>query len=184
MSWYRRTPSHNLYPADAVLNLPVHRHLHGLRRLAALESVRGSFAEVTTAIERQCGVGLGKRQVEELAQAAAEDVDAFYAAARPGPREASWALVLSVDGKGIVMRPQALRAQTARAARITPHQLGSRLSPGRSWAASGWPRSARCMTVCRWCAPGVSCLLWCAARCCLIRMGVGDLHRLAVVAVE
>jgi hypothetical protein len=37
-------------------------------------------------------------------------------------------LVLSCDGKGIVMRPQALRPATARAA--TSHKLATRLSKG------------------------------------------------------
>ena len=39
-----RAPGHrNLHPADAALNLPVERHSHGLRKLAALEAARGSF---------------------------------------------------------------------------------------------------------------------------------------------
>src|SRR5664279_4758508 len=52
----------NLYPADAVLNLPVGRHSAGLARLVAVEAARGSFDEVVAAIERATGVGLGKRQ--------------------------------------------------------------------------------------------------------------------------
>lgn len=51
--------------------------------LAALESVRGSFADACAAIHRHTGVQLEKRQAEALAQAAASDVDAFYAALRP-----------------------------------------------------------------------------------------------------
>ena len=52
----------NLYPADAVLNLPVGRHSAGLARLAAVEAARGSFADAREAIERATGVRLGKRQ--------------------------------------------------------------------------------------------------------------------------
>ena len=40
---YRAPGLANLHPADAVLNLPVERHSHGLRRLAAVEAARGSF---------------------------------------------------------------------------------------------------------------------------------------------
>ncbi len=40
---YRAPGLGNLHPADAILNLPVERHSHGLRKLAALESPRGSF---------------------------------------------------------------------------------------------------------------------------------------------
>lgn len=42
---YRAPGAANLHPADAVLNLPAGKHSHGLRRLAALETVRGSFAD-------------------------------------------------------------------------------------------------------------------------------------------
>lgn len=60
------------------MNLPVEKHSHGLRRLAALEAARGSFEQAAVAIERATGVRLGKRQVEALAAAAAVDIDAFY----------------------------------------------------------------------------------------------------------
>jgi hypothetical protein len=42
----------NLYPGDAVLNLPVGRHSAGLARLVAVEAARGSFDEVVAAIAR------------------------------------------------------------------------------------------------------------------------------------
>ena len=42
---YRGRGHANLYPADAVLNLPAEQHSHGLRRLAAIEAARGSFDE-------------------------------------------------------------------------------------------------------------------------------------------
>ena len=77
---YRALEARNLYPADGLLNLPAGLHSHGLRRLAALEAVRGSFEAAGAAVERETGVRVGKRQLEELAQAAAVDVEAFYAA--------------------------------------------------------------------------------------------------------
>jgi hypothetical protein len=98
-----------LHPADAVLNPPVERHSHGLRRLCALESPRGSFEDAVEAIERHTGVRLGKRQVEELVGLAAMDFEDFYENRHPGAREDL--LVLSADGKGIVMRPDALRTR-------------------------------------------------------------------------
>ena len=75
---YRAPGVGNLHPADAALNLPVERHSHGLRKLCALESPRGSFDGAIDAIERQTGVRLGKRQVEELAGLAAMDFEDFY----------------------------------------------------------------------------------------------------------
>lgn len=127
---YRAPGAANLHPADAGLNLPEERHSHGLRRLAAIESARGSFASAAQAIGRATGVVVGKRQVEQLARRAAADVDAFYTARRPGVRRDDELLVLSFDGKGVVMRPDALRPATAKAAAGTRRKLASRLSPG------------------------------------------------------
>ena len=118
---YRAPGLGNLHPADAILNLPVERHSHGLRRLAAVEAARGSFQDAVEAIERSTGQQLGHRQVQELAQLAAVDFEEFYAARRPKRSKPEQLLVLSADGKGIVMRPDALRTQTAtRRARAGP----------------------------------------------------------------
>ena len=109
-----RAPAHrNLHPADAALNLPVERHSHGLRKLAALEAARGSFDDAVEAIERACGQQLAKRQVEELAQIAAVDFEDFYQARKPARCKRGDLLVISADGKGIVMRPDALRPKAA-----------------------------------------------------------------------
>jgi hypothetical protein len=126
---YRAPGVGNLHPADAVLNLPVERHSHGLRKLAALEAARGSFGDAVEAICRQTGQQLGRRQVQELAQLAASDFEEFYEARRPKRAKPEQLLVLSADGKGIVMRPEALRPDAAiRAARAGPKQRRTRLS--------------------------------------------------------
>ena len=72
----------------------------------------------------------GKRQAEELARRVAADVDAFCAARRPGPAPDEHVLVLTGDGKGIVVRPDALRPATAKAAASGRQKLATRLSPG------------------------------------------------------
>jgi hypothetical protein len=122
-------PVQNLCPADAVLNLPSGRHSAGLARLAAVEASRGSFADARAAIERATGVRLGKRQVEGLTRVAAVDTDAFYAARRPHPRP-DRVLGLQADGKGVVMRPDSLRPDTAARAKRASAKLATRLSPG------------------------------------------------------
>ena len=127
---YRAPGSPSVHPLDAALNLPGERQSHGLRKLAAIESARGSFDDAAAAITRATGVKIGKRQAEELAQRAAADVDAFYAERRPGPAPDEHVLVLTGDGKGIVMRPEALRPATAKAAATTQGKLATRLSPG------------------------------------------------------
>jgi hypothetical protein len=127
---YRRRGHANLHPADGVLNLPADKHSHGLRRLAAIESARGSFDEAVEAIERATAQHLGKRQAEHLADRAACDFDAFYASRRPPAGNPGDVLVLSCDGKGIVMRPDGLRPATQKAATTTATKLTTRLSKG------------------------------------------------------
>jgi hypothetical protein len=83
-----------------------------------VEAVRGSFDQATEAIGRRCGQVAGKRQVEQVEQltvAAAADIDAFYQAVVPEPCTDATVLVVSVDGKGVVMRPEALREATLKA---------------------------------------------------------------------
>ncbi len=127
---YRRKGETNLHPADGALNLPTERHSHGLRRLAAVESSRGSFDEAAGAVERATGTHMGKRQVEELAARSATDIDAFYEAVGRDGADDGDVLVLSADGKGIVMRPGSLRPATERAAATATTKLEGRLSKG------------------------------------------------------
>src|SRR5680860_1263292 len=129
---YRRRGERNLCPADAALNLPRELASHGLRELSAVESSRGSFEEAGEAIGRITGVRLGKRQLEQLAVRAAADFDAFYSQPTRNqcPAPEGDLLVLSADGKGIVMRPDALRPATAKAANQATAKLATRLSKG------------------------------------------------------
>jgi hypothetical protein len=127
---YRRRGYPNLHPADAVANLPAERHSHGLRRLAALEASRGSFDGAVEAIERSTGQALGKRQVEDLAARAAVDFDGYYNGRDAPVADAGDVVVISCDGKGIVMRPDALRPATAKAAAEGSTKLATRLSKG------------------------------------------------------
>ena len=125
----RKPGAGNWWPADAALSLPAGRHSHSLAKLAALEAARGSFEAAHAAIARRCGPVIGKRQLEQAVTAAAADIPAFYAARVPEPCTPRALVVLSADCKGIVMRPRALRAATAKAA--------TRLGKMRTQLASG-----------------------------------------------
>lgn len=127
---YRHRGHANLHPTDAALNLPTERHSHGIRKLAAIEASRGSFDEAASAIARTTGQAIGKRQVESLAARAAADVEDFYATRRPPPAPKTDVLVVSADGKGIVMRPDSLRPATAAKAQASRTKLATRLSKG------------------------------------------------------
>ncbi|MFE7753413.1 ISKra4 family transposase, partial [Streptomyces sp. NPDC057428] len=121
----------NVHPADARLSLPRGRHSHGIKRLAVREAVRGSFAQAISAITDRCGKVLGKRRAESLVVEAAVDIDAFYRHKIAPVCTADMPLVIQVDGKGVVMRPEALREATRRAAEAKKRRgRQARLAPG------------------------------------------------------
>ncbi len=128
---YRAPGAPNVHPADAELSLPPGKHSHGLGKMAASGAARGSFGQACAEVTRATGCRLGRRQCEQLARAAAADFGSFYASRLPpaaGPRDV---LVLECDGKGIVVLPGHMRAETARKARRKPGpRQDGRLSRG------------------------------------------------------
>ena len=127
---YRARGQENLYVADGALNLPEEKPSHGLRRLAAIESPRGSFEDAQAAIGRQTGQRLGKRQLRELVVRAAVDFDSFYEQRQHTAVEEQDVVILSCDAKGVVMRAEALREQTKKQAKDAEQKLKTRLSKG------------------------------------------------------
>ena len=127
---YRRKTAPNLHPADAGLNLPGEVYSHGLRQRAATEAARGSFDEAVAAINRTTAAKIPKRQVEALTQAAVVDFEAFFDAADCPAADRDEVVVVSADGKGIVMRPEGLRPATAAKAAASDTKLKGRLSKG------------------------------------------------------
>jgi len=116
---YQAVGSASLAPMDASLNLPEDSFSLGVRRCVAEDVACGSFDEVVERIGRMTGAKIAKRQVEQIAQRAATDFDAFYAT-RPMNDvvdEKDLFLVLTFDGAGIVMRKEDLRPATQKAAK-------------------------------------------------------------------
>jgi len=68
--------------------------------------------------------------LRELTAAAAVDFKAFYEQRQPADSDRDDVLVLSCDGKGVVMRPEALRAATQKQAASSQAKLNTRLSKG------------------------------------------------------
>ena len=91
---------------------------------------RGSFDDATEQVRRITGVELGKRQVQELACRSVIDFESFYAQRTPDESQEDDVIVLSCDGKGVVMRPEALRPATKRQAESAQKKLKTRLSRG------------------------------------------------------
>lgn len=133
---YGQRDTTSVMPLDAQLNLPADSFSFGVRKRACLSVTTGSFDIATDFLQRD-GIRIEKRQVEELAQRGAVDFDAYYAVRDqlaageppPSPEEPTF-LILSTDAKGIVMIPEALRADTKKKAAASVHKLETRLSKG------------------------------------------------------
>jgi hypothetical protein len=121
-----------LYPADGKLNLPADKYSDGLRRRVAVEASKVSFAQTSQTMEETTGGAVGKRQCEEVTVKVAHDFEEFYATrnyTQATGRENL--LVITTDGKGIVMHSKDLREATAKAAQKSDSTRQTRLSPGQ-----------------------------------------------------
>lgn len=130
---YGQEGRESLHPLDAELNLPDERYSLELRRRVAEEAAKSSFDETFESIHKTTGGHVPKRQIEELVMRAARDFDAFYETRQGKPavcEDTGTVLVISVDGKGVVMRTEDLREQTRKAATGRKHKMGKRLSKG------------------------------------------------------
>jgi hypothetical protein len=128
---YSARGSTSLFPLDCELNLPDDQYSHGLSERANREVGSRAFDGVVAGMKRTPGGKIPKRQLEAMAIKASRDFETFYAAneaARPAPGEDL--LILSVDGKGIVMREEGLREATRKAARNECHKLKTRICRG------------------------------------------------------
>ena len=121
-----------LYPADGQLNLAPDQYSDGLRQRIAQEASKVSFAETSQSIRTTTGVKVGKRQCEQVTVKVAQDFEEFYAHRQQEQPELSEdLLVLSSDGKGIVMHASDLREATAKAAQKKASKASkARLGPG------------------------------------------------------
>ena len=135
----------SVFPLDGALNLPPNKYSQGVRRKVGLEVAKGSFEEAVKAIQEGTGAEVPKRQAEELSRAISADFDKFYARppvaedsppveqartpeeeARAPEEGAGNLLVMSTDGKGIVVRKQDLREATRKKAEATRRRTNLR----------------------------------------------------------
>lgn len=120
-----------LCPLDAERNVPPDKYSHGLRRRVAEEAAKSSFDETVASVAKTTGGHVPKRQAEGLVAEIAQDFAAFYQTrAITVPEDTTAPLIMSLDGKGIVMRREGLREATRKAAQRESHTLKTRLSPG------------------------------------------------------
>ncbi|MFT7625833.1 MAG: hypothetical protein ACI9WU_005024, partial [Myxococcota bacterium] len=103
-----------------------------VRKRVALAGAVSSFDATVETLATTTGAKVPKRQVEELGRRSAVDFEAYYSDTEPAvdPGTTGAVLVLTTDGKGIVMRPLALREATRKAAETATPKLSTRLSKG------------------------------------------------------
>jgi hypothetical protein len=132
----------SLFPRDAVLNLPPCGYSWALQRLAVMFCRSGSYEQAREFVAAAAGVGIGKRQLEQLTAAAAADAERFCQDRPPGPETPAGAgdrdrggdgclppLGLSADGKGVAMLPGSCRPRRGKAGQRV-RTFGKRLGTG------------------------------------------------------
>jgi hypothetical protein len=124
---YRGAGAANLYPRDLVLNLPVRRYSWAVQAQAAGFALEASFGQASEWLAGGIGTTVHKGQIEQVVTGAARDTESFYATRAPVAVAREIPLALSLDGKGVAMRPEARRPADYR---LVPGAFAKRLSTG------------------------------------------------------
>ena len=128
---YNQRYQTSVFPLDRALNLPKDQYSFGLRKRLVTEAIKGSFDESVQCVQTTTGGHVPKRQSLMLVEDVAQDFCSFYEQKRfSSPEQTSDLLVMSFDGKGIVMRHDSLREVTKKAATNQDQKLQTRLSQG------------------------------------------------------
>lgn len=119
------------YPMDAFLRLPSSSVSIPLQKFLISEVAKGSFEEALQLLYEVTSVRISKGKAMTLIQNSASDFDSFYEAkGKPKIVPNCPILVLTTDGKGIVMRPEGLREATKKRCLATKNKHKTRLSKG------------------------------------------------------
>jgi hypothetical protein len=122
-----------VYPLDAVLNLPSSSFSYPLQKFLVKEAAKGSIGEALTLVYEVSGVVISKGKALDLVQGSAIDFDNFYESTK-APKEEDISevplMILTTDGKGVVMRPEGLREGTKKRREQLKNKHKTRLSKG------------------------------------------------------
>jgi hypothetical protein len=140
MGWVTIPPREDAPSAGAVGHEPVPKWItvraplkHGVERFVAEHAAIQSFDDVQREVVSHTGAQVAKRQVEEMSVRAAADFELFYAERRESgelEEHTRDPMVMTFDGKGIVMVPRDLRPATKKAAGKAVRKLATRLTSG------------------------------------------------------
>jgi hypothetical protein len=105
------------FPLDKQLNLPAKLYSHPLQRRVVEEARDRAWDRTVEQVDHTVGGHVPKRQAQQAAIDATQDVDEFYKQREaPRPMSASAILAGSADCKGVRVLPDALREETKKAA--------------------------------------------------------------------
>lgn len=127
---YSQRQASSLFPLDAQLNLHSDRYTNGVRKRIVRDVIDRPYDRVVEHHRENCSGLVGKRQAIRLAEEVASDFVDFYERRTVSNEQTGDLLVLSFDGKGVVMLPDGLRECTRKAAKKSQKKLQTRLSPG------------------------------------------------------
>ena len=100
------------FPQDAELNLNDDQYSDGVRKLVVTDAIDRSYDRVVKRHRENCPGIVGKHQAIKLVEDTAQDFVGFYEQRTTEDEQTDDLLVLSFDGKGLVMRPDGLREAT------------------------------------------------------------------------
>jgi hypothetical protein len=110
---YSQRKQNSVFPMDKELNLADDKYSDGVRFRVAQEAIKGSFDQTSNVIKQTTGGHVPKRQCLEVVKDVAQDFVPFYEQKRfSTPEDTDSLLVISLDGKGLIMRPGDLRECT------------------------------------------------------------------------
>lgn len=110
---YRSEGRDGLMPLDAQANLPKRSYSYLLQEWMDFLSLRDSFGESATVLDKILGSGIGASRFEVVNRESASSYDEFYENKQPPPRESEGEIqVIGFDGKGVpVIKSEAAKIQ-------------------------------------------------------------------------
>ena len=127
---YNQRQLSSLFPQDAELSLNADQYSDGIRRRIVTDVIDRSYDRAVHNHRENCPGLVGKRQAIKLAEEASRDFEDFYQQRTAEDELTNDLLVLSFDGKGLIMRPDGLRECTRKNAEKSQKKQQTRLSPG------------------------------------------------------
>lgn len=136
---YSRRGSDALFPLDGVLNLPKSKFTYEMQKNMISEVIRGSFSDCQDAILRRFSLKISVDALMKIVVRAASYFEKYYKsqdtnrAVEIKPKQDL--VVMTTDGKGVVMRPDGLREITKKSVESKPKtkrlKKGEKLSKKR-----------------------------------------------------